>query len=295
MELIDIGVNLAHRRFDADREQVMARARAAGVTRQVITGTSVAGSHAAAALARQKPGELWSTAGIHPHDAKHASPEALSELRDLTRAPEVKAIGECGLDFDRNFSPPAAQEAAFEAQLELAAETGLPVFLHQRSTYERFLSILLNARPRLRGGVAHCFTGSASELEAYLALDLPIGITGWINDERRGQGLREVVKGVPANRLMIETDAPFLTRTTRARGRRAGRRGDHCHSPRLLWSVMRATASPRRKLCALPAVDLHVTDLNPRITGQIHPFVHSSREDAVEGSGRVAKVEVDRP
>ena len=243
MELIDIGVNLAHRRFEADREQVLARARAAGVTGQVITGTSVAGSRAAAALARQKPGQLWSTAGIHPHDARHCSPEALGELRELARAPEVKAIGECGLDFDRNFSPPADQEAAFEAQLQLAAETGLPVFLHERSAHERFLAILRNARPHLRGGVAHCFTGSAAQLEAYLALDLHIGITGWINDQRRGQGLRDVVKHVPADRLMIETDAPFLTPHD-AHPRPPGGRNEPALLPLVLAAVARAVGRP---------------------------------------------------
>lgn len=243
MELVDIGVNLAHRRFDADREQVMARAHAAGVTRLVLTGTSVAGSHAAAALARERPGGLWSTAGIHPHDARHATAEALGELRALAGAPEVKAIGECGLDFDRNFSPPAAQEAAFEAQLELAAETGLPVFLHERSAHDRFTAILRNARPRLRGAVVHCFTGGAAELDAYLSLELHIGITGWINDERRGHGLREVVKRVPSNRLMIETDAPFLTPHD-ARPRPAGGRNEPALLPLVLAAVARAVGRP---------------------------------------------------
>lgn len=243
MDLVDIGVNLAHRRFDHDRDQVMARARAAGVTRLVITGTSVAASQAAAALAGQRPGELWSTAGIHPHDARHASGDALQELRALGRAPEVKAIGECGLDFDRNFSPPAAQEAAFEAQLQLAAEVGLPVFLHERRAHERFVAILRNARPRLRGGVAHCFTGSAAELDAYLELDLHIGITGWINDERRGHGLREVVKHAPANRLMIETDAPFLTPHD-ARPKPPGGRNEPALLPLVLAAVARAVGRP---------------------------------------------------
>jgi len=243
MELIDIGVNLAHRRFDADRAQVLARARAAGVTRLVITGTSVAASQAAAALARERPGELWSTAGIHPHDARHASAEALAQLRTLAGAPEVKAIGECGLDFDRNFSPPADQERAFEAQLELAAEVGLPVFLHERSAHERFLAILRNARPRLRGAVVHCFTGSAAERDAYLALDLHLGITGWINDDRRGLGVRQVVQGVPAERLMIETDAPFLTPHD-ARPRPAGGRNEPALLPLVLAAVARAVGRP---------------------------------------------------
>jgi len=236
-ELVDIGVNLAHRRFDADREAVLARARAAGVTRMLITGTSADSSRAAAALARTRPGELYSTAGIHPHDAKHASSAALAELRALARGPEVRAIGECGLDFDRDFSPRPAQEVAFAAQLELAAETGLPVFLHERAAHARFLAILAHARPRLKAAVVHCFTGTGAELDAYLALDLHIGITGWINDERRGLGLRALVARIPTDRLMIETDAPFLTpRDAKPRPR------DGRNEPALLPLVLAAVA-----------------------------------------------------
>ena len=241
--LVDIGANLAHRRFDSDRDAVLARARAAGVTRQIVTGTSVAVSQAAAELAARHPGELWSTAGIHPHDARHGSPEALAGLRALAALPQVKAIGECGLDFDRNFSPPADQERAFEAQLELAAETGLPVFLHERAAHARFVAILKNARPKLRGAVAHCFTGTAAELDAYLDLDLHIGITGWINDERRGLGLRGVVGRIPADRLMIETDAPFLTPHD-ARPKPAGGRNEPALLPLVLGALARAVGRP---------------------------------------------------
>jgi TatD DNase family protein len=241
--LVDIGANLAHRRFDRDRDAVLARARAAGVTRQIVTGTSVAVSQAAAELAARHPGELWSTAGIHPHDARHGSPEALAALRALAALPQVKAIGECGLDFDRNFSPPADQERAFEAQLELAAETGLPVFLHERAAHARFVAILKNARPKLRGAVAHCFTGTAAELDAYLDLDLHIGITGWINDERRGLGLRGVVGRIPADRLMIETDAPFLTPHD-ARPKPAGGRNEPALLPLVLGALARAVGRP---------------------------------------------------
>jgi TatD DNase family protein len=210
-DLVDIGVNLAHRRFDADRDEVIARAAAAGVKRLVITGTNLAASRRALELARVLPGALYSTAGIHPHEARNASPEALAELRALAQQPEVRAVGECGLDFDRDFSPRPQQEETFEAQLELASALGKPVFLHERAAHARFVSILARWRPRLTAAVLHCFTGTAAELDACLALDMHIGITGWINDERRGLGLRDVVARIPADRLMIETDAPFLT------------------------------------------------------------------------------------
>jgi TatD DNase family protein len=236
-ELIDIGVNLAHRRFEVDREAVIARAQAAGVRQMVITGTSLGSSRQALNLARGRPDVLSSTAGIHPHDAKNATAAALSEIRELAMASEVRAIGECGLDFDRDFSPRPAQEAAFEAQLEMAASLGKPVFLHERAAHERFVAIIHRWRPRLRGAVLHCFTGTASELDAYLALDIHIGITGWINDERRGLGLREVVARIPADRLMIETDAPFLTpRDARPLPR------DRRNEPSLLTYVLAAVA-----------------------------------------------------
>jgi TatD DNase family protein len=209
-DLIDIGINLAHKQYDHDRDAVLRRAREAGVRRMLVTGTSVASTKEAIALSQAHPGTIFATAGIHPHDASHASPEALRELAALARSPEVRAVGECGLDFDRDFSPRPAQEAAFEAQLQLAVETQQPLFLHERAAHERFLAILAPFRPRLTRAVLHCFTGGARELDACLALDLHIGITGWICDERRGAGLRPLMARIPADRLMIETDGPYL-------------------------------------------------------------------------------------
>lgn len=207
----------------------------------IITGTSAPSSRAAVTLARGYPGILFATAGVHPHEARTLTPAALQEIRELTRFPEVRAIGECGLDFDRDFSPRLVQEAAFAAQLEQACETGLPVFLHERAAHGRFVPILKPFRSRLSGAVVHCFTGGAPELDAYLELDLHIGITGWICDERRGMGLRSVVGRVPADRLMIETDAPFLTPP----GAPApGRRNEPAFLTRVLDAVARSTGRP---------------------------------------------------
>ena len=209
--MIDIGVNLTHRSFDSDRQQVIERARQAGVEALILTGTSVRGSLESAALAATMPGYLYSTAGIHPHDAARTPPDTISQLRALTAAEQVVAIGECGLDFDRDYSPRDVQEQWFEAQLALAAEVQLPVFLHARSAHQRFLAILDGWIDQLPGAVLHCFTGTADELDDCLARGMYVGITGWICDERRGLGLREIVGRVPEDRLMIETDAPFLT------------------------------------------------------------------------------------
>jgi TatD DNase family protein len=209
-ELVDIGVNLAHDSFDADRAAVMQRAALAGVVQMVITGSSVEATRKAIELARSRPGVLFATAGVHPHHAADLTVEALPELEALARDPAVVAAGECGLDYFRDFSPRDLQRRAFGWQLELAAKTGKPVFLHQRDAHEDFIAILREHRAKLAGGVAHCFTAGEAERDACLELGLCIGITGWINDERRGLHLREVVKGIPADRLMLETDAPYL-------------------------------------------------------------------------------------
>jgi len=208
VELIDIGLNLAHDSFDADRDAVLARARAAGVVQMVITGSSEDSTVKARELARAHPGVLFSTAGVHPHHAADVTPETLPMLEAAAREPEVVAVGECGLDYFRDFSPRDLQCRAFGWQLEIAAKLGKPVFLHQRDAHEDFFAIL--KEHRVSRGVAHCFTAGEKERDAYLELGLHIGITGWINDERRGQHLRDVVKGIPAERLMIETDAPYL-------------------------------------------------------------------------------------
>jgi TatD DNase family protein len=242
-ELIDIGVNLAHRRFAADRDAVIARARAAGVSTMVITGTSMRASREARALAASRRGTLWSTAGIHPHDARNATPADIAELRELARDPAVRAIGECGLDFDRMFSPREQQERAFAQQLALAAELRLPVFLHERAAHARFAAIVREHRPALSAAVVHCFTGTAGELDAYLALDLHIGITGWICDERRGVALRSLIPRIPPDRLMIETDAPFLLPRDLTSRPRDGR-NEPAFLPHVLAAVARAAGRP---------------------------------------------------
>ncbi|HET6724546.1 MAG TPA: TatD family hydrolase [Gammaproteobacteria bacterium] len=210
MPFIDIGANLTHDSFDADRDSVLERARAAGVESMVVTGADLAGSRDAVALAREHPALLYATAGVHPHLAATYDDHTTADLRELAAEAEVVAVGECGLDYFRDFSPRASQKAAFAAQLELAAELAMPVFMHQRDAHADFVDIYDQYRSGVARGVVHCFTGTADELDAYLARDLYIGITGWICDERRGVHLREFVDRIPADRLMIETDAPYL-------------------------------------------------------------------------------------
>jgi TatD DNase family protein len=210
MQLIDIGANLTHDSFDHDRDAVMQRARDAGVVQMVVTGASRAHSPMAVDLARAHPGELFATAGVHPHHAVEYTAECDAEMRALHAHPEVVAVGECGLDYFRDFSPRPAQRKAFERQLEIAADTGKPVFLHQRDAHDDFMAIMRGFEGRIGPSVVHCFTGTREELFDYLDNDWHVGITGWLCDERRGLHLRELVKSIPANRLMVETDAPYL-------------------------------------------------------------------------------------
>ncbi len=210
MQLIDIGANLSHESFRRDLGAVIERAQAAGVAQIVITGASEEESAAASEIARTRPGVLFATAGLHPHLARKWRPETERVIRELAARPEVVAVGEAGLDFNRDFSPRDQQAQVFEAQLEIAADLGLPVFMHERDAHEKFVEILKPRRGRLGNAVIHCFTGTADELDAYLDLDLHVGVTGWICDERRGQHLRALVTRIPLNRLMLETDAPYL-------------------------------------------------------------------------------------
>lgn len=210
MEWIDIGANLTHNTFGKDLYEVLDRAAQAGVVQLFVTGTDEEESVKAQALARQHPGRIYSTAGFHPHMARHFSSASESVLRDLAAQPEVVAIGETGLDFYRNHSPPEVQQRAFERHLEIAAELGLPVFLHQRDAHQRFVEILRAYRDELVDGVAHCFTEGPEAARDYLELGLHIGVTGWICDERRSQVLRQAVAEIPAQSLMIETDCPYL-------------------------------------------------------------------------------------
>lgn len=208
--LIDIGINLAHDSYDTDRDEVIARACDAGVTQLIVTGSCAPSTRRAIDLARSRPRHLFATAGLHPHHAADWTEALATQIAQLARAPEVIAVGECGLDYFRDLSPRAAQQRAFHGQLELAEQLGKPVFLHQRDAHADFLAILREHWPTLSGGVAHCFTGGAEELDSYLDLGLAIGITGWICDERRGAHLRPLMARIPAERLMIETDGPYL-------------------------------------------------------------------------------------
>jgi len=239
LTLIDIGINLGHDSYDVDRDEVISRAEKVGVVQMIVTGASLEGSRKAIALVRSRRGKLYATAGIHPHHATELSAESLTELEELARHDEVVAAGECGLDYFRDFSPRPVQQQAFHRQLELAAKLRKPVFLHQRDAHEDFLAILREHRKTLVGGVTHCFTGNAHELTAYLELDFAIGITGWICDERRGAHLLPLMRDIPADRLLLETDGPYLLPRDLS-PKPASRRNEPAYLPHIAEVVARA-------------------------------------------------------
>lgn len=236
--LIDIGANLSHSSFEKDLEQVLARAVEQGVKTLVLTGTSVAESTKALQLAQRYP-HCFATAGIHPHEAKDFGDDSIEQLRRLSKQNKLVAIGETGLDYNRNFSNPYQQRHALEQQLQLAVELALPVFLHERDARTDMLEILKDYRGDLVDAVIHCFTGDEEALDAYVAQDLHIGITGWICDERRGYHLQEIIDRIPLNRIMLETDAPYLLPRDypQKKSLQSGRRNEPCTLPHIAKCV----------------------------------------------------------
>lgn len=210
MQLIDIGANLTNKRLSDRVGKILQESAQVGVMQMVVTGTSLEHSQMAIALCEQFPGQLYCTAGVHPHDAKQWNNDSTTTLTELLASKHVRAVGETGLDFNRMFSPRDQQIEVFAQQLELAINTGKPVFLHQRDAFDAFHQVLREYRDRLNHVVVHCFTDSRKALYDLLDLDCHIGITGWICDERRGQELQQIVKDIPSTRLMLETDSPYL-------------------------------------------------------------------------------------
>ena len=243
--LTDIGANLTHTTFHDDLEAVVARARETGVSNIVVTGTTALESRLAAEIATRL--DLYATAGVHPHHARDCGPATIAELREIAQHPRVVAIGECGLDFNRNYSPHPDQEKGFVAQVELALELGMPLFLHSRDAHPRFAQLLRHHK--VTRAVAHCFTGEKEELHAYLDLDLYIGITGWICDERRGTHLLQLVRDIPAERLLLETDSPYLTPRD-MRPQPKARRNEPAFLAHIARTVARALGRPVEEVAA---------------------------------------------
>lgn len=205
----DVGVNLTNARLQSRLESVLQRAHDAGVHNLLVIACNLAEAREACKLAETYP-ELIVTAGVHPHDAKDAPQDLQAQLREVAQHSAVVAIGECGLDFNRNYSPRDVQLNVFEQQLEVAAELQLPVYLHERDAFTDQYALLQKFAEEIPRKLVHCFTSGCSEVKEYLKLGCYIGITGWVCDERRGDALRKAVPVIPRERLVLETDAPFL-------------------------------------------------------------------------------------
>ena len=210
MKLFDSHCHLDDRLYNKDIDEVIKRANDTGVAAAMIVGTNKKSSSKATAIAESRSG-LYASVGIHPHDAKDCSKEALKLLRNLARSPKVKAWGEIGLDFNRMYSSREEQEKCLISQLEIADELNFPVIFHERESGGRLLEILKTHHRKGRKGVIHCFSGNKTELKKYLELGFYIGITGILTIKGRGADLRKLVPLISAERILIETDAPYLT------------------------------------------------------------------------------------
>lgn len=209
MAWFDAGVNLLDERFDA--EKVIESAIEADVKKLCVITTHAQEWDKAIALYQQYPNNLVYTLGFHPHHAKDAREQDYVRLESLLTCPGAVAVGECGLDFNRNFSAQNIQVDVFIAQLNIAKKLGKPVYLHERDAFNQQIDCLVSVfGDNAINGIAHCFTGTQQQMQAYLYKGLYIGITGWLCDFKRGEALRDSIRTLPLNRLVLETDAPYL-------------------------------------------------------------------------------------
>jgi TatD DNase family protein len=210
MRLFDSHCHLDDKRYQTDLAKVLERARRAGIEGFMVVGINLPTAQKAIRIAEDHP-DVYAALGIHPHDAQKCSEAVLEDLIDLAGHDKVCAWGEIGLDFNRMYSPRKVQEKWFRRQLDIAADLDLPLIFHERDSGGRFLDILQSYPTDTWRGVVHCFSGDRRELAAYLELGLHIGITGIITMQARGRALRDLVPLIPEDRLLIETDAPYLT------------------------------------------------------------------------------------
>jgi TatD DNase family protein len=207
--MIDIGVNINHHFFLEDLDKTLEDMQKAGVKGMICIASDLEESKQIQLLSKNYS-TLWNTLGCHPHQAKTWNKESKNQLSALIQDAKPVAIGETGLDFNRNYSTPKEQFYAFNEQIDLATEHQLPLYLHERDAHKDMVDILKQHPDLAKKSVIHCFTGSRAELDSYLDLGLFIGITGWVCDERRGSDLQASIPHIPLDRLLIETDAPYL-------------------------------------------------------------------------------------
>ena len=209
-EIADIACNFTSERFDKDLDEVINRAVANKITKFGLICSRMSDVNKLLKIYEQYSKNMFYTIGVHPHHANEINDDYLKKLKDEITTNNPHAIGETGLDFFRNLSTYEEQIYAFEEQIKIAIDTNKPLFLHQRDSHDDFIKILRKYSSDISKAVVHCFTGTQEQLDDYLELDFYIGVTGWICDEKRNVELRKTIKNIPLEKLMIETDCPYL-------------------------------------------------------------------------------------
>lgn len=208
--LFDIACNFSSDRFEKDLNEVIKRAQANNVTKFLLVSASLKDAEKVNKIYQNNKDSCFLTIGAHPHHANEFNSSSPLEMKQLIKEYKPHSVGETGLDFFRNISSYEEQLFAFEEQIQIAIETNLPLFLHQRDAHDDFLKIISKYKNDISKAVVHCFTGTQKELDDYLEMEFSIGLTGWICDERRNIDLRKSLKNIPLDKLMIETDCPYL-------------------------------------------------------------------------------------
>ena len=209
-ELFDIACNFSSNRYDNDLDEVIKNAKNNNVTKFLVVSASINDVDKVYSIYQKYRSDCFFTVGTHPHHANEINSESMKKMRILVKDLKPCSVGETGLDFFRNLSTLEEQIFAFEEQIKLSIEFNKPLFLHQRDAHDEFIKIIMKYKNDINKAVVHCFTGTQKQLDSYLNLGLYIGLTGWICDERRNVELRKSIKNIPLDKLMIETDSPYL-------------------------------------------------------------------------------------
>jgi TatD DNase family protein len=218
--LVDCGVNLTNPKFHQHTDYVIARALSAGVQKMVITGLKLIGCKNAVIMAKTRPNVLYAAVGVHPHfvkdDWEEKNNKTLDQLEEMVKQPECVAVGECGLDFNRNFSPAELQTSTFKQQVQLAVRYQKALLVHERDSHDGILEVLKDFESTLPPVVIHCFTGTKEHLTTYVSKGFYIGITGFLCKEKHGADLRQSIKDgtLPLKNIVVQTNAPYMTPNT---------------------------------------------------------------------------------
>lgn len=208
--LFDIACNFTHESFEADLDEVISSSINANVDKFLVVAAELKDLPKINKIVSKFPDRCYFTIGVHPHHANNFTINSINEIKSSAKENMPNAFGEMGLDFFRNLSSQEDQIYAFEEQIKIAIEFNRPIFLHQRDAHDEFINILKKYKNDLTKSVVHCFTGTQKELDEYLECGCYIGLTGWICDERRNKDLRASIQNIPLDRLMVETDCPYL-------------------------------------------------------------------------------------